>query len=591
MNNKRFRSILVIIFMMTLVIELFPAVDVQAKECTNNGVIYGVNDVTIQVGDKFDSMANIKAFEDNGNGKDVTELIEIEGYVDTSEAGQYKLIYRLVNECGTAVSKTRTITVLANNPEPVCEGSTDGNTTCTPVNPNTTCEPFYIDEAGIPHGGCDAIIIAENVTLKIGEKFDVFKDVKAIDTGGTGRDITKSLMVKASEGSKSVDTNKTGEYRLIYSVKGENGNVVSKERIIKVISTKATKDAVIYANNITLKFGDKFDYFANVRAIDDGGTGKNITNLVTYFELITDHGALDTKKAGVYTIIYSVAGENGNIVQKGITVTVEKEPSKKMDAEIIANDVTIKVGEKFDAFKNVKAIDDGGTGRDITKSLIVKVSEGSKSVDINEAGEYKLTYSVKGENGNVVSKERIIKVISNKATKDAVIYANNITLKFGDKFDPLANVRAIDDGGTGKNITNLVTYSELITDYGALDTKKAGVYTIVYGVTGENGNYVQKEITVTVEKESSKKMDAEIIANNVTIKVGEKFDAFKNVKAIDDGGTGRDITKSLIVKVSEGSKSLDINKVGEYKLTYSVKGENGNVVSTYLPEQKTRYTA
>ena len=95
-----------------------------------------------------------------------------------------------------------------------------------------------------------------------------------------------------------------------------------------------------------------------------------------------------------------------------VTSNEPDDPVKLVENAIITvEDITIKRGERFNPFTNIKAFDDGGTGRDLTKSLIAKISAGSKPLNTNREGEYRITYSVKGNNGNIVSKERIINVI------------------------------------------------------------------------------------------------------------------------------------------------------------------------------------
>jgi|GEM_PF-6686012 len=78
----------------------------------------------------------------------------------------------------------------------------------------------------------------------------------------------------------------------------------------------ATKNAIISARNSTIYVGSTFDIMKNVRAVDDGGRGNNITSLIT----VT--GSINTAVAGRYTVTYKVVGQNGVVVTKKITVTV-----------------------------------------------------------------------------------------------------------------------------------------------------------------------------------------------------------------------------------------------------------------------------
>jgi|GEM_PF-1869603 len=310
------------------------------------GTIIEAEDITINVGDDFDIMNGVYAEDSNGN--DVTDRVTTRGEVNTAVPGTYKITYSV-----NGVSQTITVTVV------------------------TTVS--------------DAIIEASNTTLTVGDFFDPYGDVYAIDDAGRGNDISNLLTYTGF-----VDTGKVGAYTLVYSVIGENGNKVIREITITV--EKATPNAVIHAQNSTIKVGEDFDPLSNVTAFDQGGKGYDLTD-----EIILD-GSVDTTKEGTYTLTYSVIGENGVEVTKVVTVTVVNDFK---DAVILAYDRTIKVNTDFDKMKDVRAYDNNGGGKDITGDVKV-----DGYVDIKVPGEYLVTYSVIGANKIKVSKEVIITVVA-----------------------------------------------------------------------------------------------------------------------------------------------------------------------------------
>jgi len=81
------------------------------------------------------------------------------------------------------------------------------------------------------------------------------------------------------------------------------------------------------------------------------------------------------------------------------TTTANKTNCGLKDAVINASDVTINAGDSFNFMKGVTAKDDAGKGADLTKKVTV-----SGIVNTQKVGVYSLTYSVKGCNGNKVSK-------------------------------------------------------------------------------------------------------------------------------------------------------------------------------------------
>ncbi|MGL5352567.1 MAG: immunoglobulin-like domain-containing protein, partial [Clostridium sp.] len=138
------------------------------------------------------------------------------------------------------------------------------------------------------------------------------------------------------------------------------------------------------------------------------------------------------------------------------------------------------------------------------------------------------------------------------------IVAEDIEIKVGDEFDPKKYATANDkeDGTITENIKVIEN---------TVDESKAGVYKVIYEVTDSKGETVTKEIKVTVVQELVEMNSIpEIVANDVKLKVGEKFEPMNNVTAKDkeDG----DVTKNI--KVIENTVNVD--KAGVYKVVYEV---------------------
>ena len=156
-----------------------------------NAVIEGVKDRTIFLGDPFDALEGVKAYDVDGRDTDITEDIEVEGYVDTASEGDYYLTYTVMGSCGVAVSKDSVVTVKK--------------------------EIF------------NALIVAYDRTINCDCDFDKMRDVRAYDNNGAGKDITGDVWVDGF-----VDTHVEGDYLLTYHVIGSNGLRVDREVIITV---------------------------------------------------------------------------------------------------------------------------------------------------------------------------------------------------------------------------------------------------------------------------------------------------------------------------------------------------------------------
>ncbi|HDR3519848.1 MULTISPECIES: M4 family metallopeptidase [Bacillus] len=138
-----------------------------------------------------------------------------------------------------------------------------------------------------------------------------------------------------------------------------------------------------------------------------------------------------------------------------------------------------------------------------------------------------------------------------------------ITLRVGDKFDPMSNIKAIDkeDG----DLTTRVEHK------GDVDTSKPGKYIVEYSVVDSQGGKATVTRTVIVEGdgETSDLKPTLTVPIAATITVGESFDPMAKVKAIDkeDG----DLTSKVKV---EGE--VDTSKVGTYIVTYIVTNSKGH---------------
>lgn len=82
------------------------------------------------------------------------------------------------------------------------------------------------------------VIKADDVEIYIGDNFKVLQGVTATDK--SGKDLTNLIEIK----SNTVNTNKTGEYKVVYTVKDECEVSVEKERIVKVIEKPSSGNTI-----------------------------------------------------------------------------------------------------------------------------------------------------------------------------------------------------------------------------------------------------------------------------------------------------------------------------------------------------------
>ncbi|MCY9529674.1 glycosyl hydrolase family 18 protein [Paenibacillus alvei] len=179
-------------------------------------VIHGAADKTIFVGEQFDPRDGVTA-TDKQDG-DLTDRIVIEGAVDSSTPGAYKLVYTVENSQGKQAVAERTITVAEKiNHKPVIHGATDK-------------------------------------TILLGDHFDPKEGVTATDE--EDGDLTDRIVIEGT-----VDSSTPGTYKLVYTVEDNQGLQASTERNITVTDGLADTydpNKIYYEGDTVIYKGEKY---------------------------------------------------------------------------------------------------------------------------------------------------------------------------------------------------------------------------------------------------------------------------------------------------------------------------------------------
>ncbi|MCD2502336.1 DUF5011 domain-containing protein [Clostridium sp. NSJ-145] len=464
------------------------AIEYRVIKVYGTPVIDGANTLTLKIGETFNKLDGVTAKD--SFGVDLTSSIKVSGAddVDINNPGQYKVTYTVKDAAGNEVTVERTVIVVTN---------------------------------GVPE-----INGADNVAIKVGDNFEPLDNVTATDK--EDGPITNIVV-----GGDKVDVNKPGQYRVTYTVRDNDGNEVTVERIVKVYGLPVI-DGI---DEEILKVGGTFDELDGVNAEDSFG--------VSLLQSITVEGLdkLDLQKSGKYTIKYIVEDAAGNKVIEERVIKVYGTPVIDATDELI-----LKVGEKFDALKEVTAKDSFDT------NLQINVEDADK-VNVQKPGQYPVRYTVRDAAGNEATKERIVKVYGTPVIDGT----DEVILKVGGTFDELDGVNAEDSFG--------VSLLQGITVEGLdkLDLQKSGKYTIKYIAEDAAGNKVIEERVIKVY--GTPVIDA---TDEVILKVGETFEALKEATAKDSFGT------ELQINVESADK-VDIQNQGEYPVKYTVTDAAGNV--------------
>ena len=246
-----------------------------------------------------------------------------------------------------------------------------------------------------------ATVVDGNIFVSKGEEFDA-KSYIVVNDEEDGEIPVDKVVVTGK-----VDTKKVGTYNINYSVSDSEGEVTNlKQTVIveEVANQEISKPIITIMNNgqevdkIVVTKGDELDLSKYISAVDYLGGTINP-------EII---GSYDVNKAGTYELTVRATDRFNNVSEKSLTLVVEKKvinaPSMNAAPVIIANDVELVIGDKFNELDNVKVIDEEDGEIPVDKVVV------ESDVDTTKVGNYKVIYSVTDSNGATTTKTINVKV-------------------------------------------------------------------------------------------------------------------------------------------------------------------------------------
>ena len=412
---------------------------------------------------------------------------------------------------------------------------------------------------GTIHEGTKNEAIISNGRIEVIEGYDFdsnfksFVDAKDADGEIDDKNITYSVETKDGTKVDKINTSVVGSYNVKIVVTDDAGETAEVSAIVNVKQEKVTELPTITGvkDEHTIYAGDVFDLMEGISAKDARGNSLEVKL----------SGDFNLEEAGKYTLTYTATDKWGNVAEKTTILTVIKDEAPVITGVV---DKTIEKNEKFDPLEGVEVTDDND--KDIKSKLKV-----TGQVNNKVAGKYQLSYSVTDSANNTTRAQRTITVLPKIEDGLVINSAPTITgvkdqtIKVGESFDPKSGVSAKDkeDG----NLTSQIKID------GKVDTNKVGEYKLTYTVEDSKGAKATASATITVVP----KIEDGIVINSAptitgvkdqTIKVGESFDPKAGVSAKDkeDG----DLTSKIKI-----DGKVDTNKVGKYKLTYTVEDSKG----------------
>ena len=246
--------------------------------------------VSIKLGEKFVEPGYSATSDLKG---DISEFVKVEGEIDNKKVGTYKLTYildyrgispkltRLVNvvDGGTGSSKpsespstkpsTKPSSSPSSKPSPSTEPSPSTKPSESPVpstspSPSTKPSPSPSQSptpSEKPEVGNITLTLNGNSIIYISEG-STYKELGAKAVDNKGKDLSSQITI-----SGSVNTNKAGTYRVTYSIKNYNGEMLSVNRnvVVQHMGITLTVDTKEPTNKtVTITISANVDDFSNI---------------------------------------------------------------------------------------------------------------------------------------------------------------------------------------------------------------------------------------------------------------------------------------------------------------------------------------
>ena len=312
--------------------------DGSKPEESNKPPVITASDVELYVGDTFDERKNVTAYDKEG--RDITEKLEIvENTVDTSNAGVYKVVYKVVDKNNNEAIKEIKVTVKEKNQ--------DSQEQFIKIGVYTDKEAIY-ESLEVEYKendtaytvlkrlfGDKVIASGKNDNLYVSSINGLGEMDKGPQSGWIYSVNRVTPEVSAGSYKLSPDDELIWHYTLnlgkditnSYEKFDEFKNKYDSEHPLPPIENKAP---VINAKDIEIKVGDTFDPMKNVTATDK--EGKDLTSKIKVIK-----NTVNTNKAGNYEVIYEVSDTKGLKTIKTITVTVTEIVNKVDVSKVKSN--------------------------------------------------------------------------------------------------------------------------------------------------------------------------------------------------------------------------------------------------------------
>ena len=324
--------------------ELVTTVNVLPNEAS---LKLGATDVTCYVGDQWQAVTNVVTAT-NVDGTPVTaNQLSITGSVNTQVTGQYRVLYRFIDQQNKVQEAVATVTVLTNQAK------------------------IQLNQG--------------QLTLTVGDQWQPLTNLKlACDVNGQAIDPSDIVV------TGNVDTNIPGSYQVNYSFTDQQGHQQLAVATVTVVAPTVNDQSALrlQADQVTLRAGAVWNPRSNVAQVRD------VDGSLRTADQVSVQGTVALDIVGKYLLTYHFTDQLGHDHTASVTVIVL---ANEASLQLRATAVTLKVGQTWDATANILAATDVD-GQSVDQAVTI-----TSNVDWQQPGTYQVTYSFVDQQGKTHS--------------------------------------------------------------------------------------------------------------------------------------------------------------------------------------------
>ena len=432
------------------------------------------------------------AFDDCGENTDLTDQVEVNtDDLDTTQPGEYAIVYTVSDAAGNTAEKTRWVVVTSLTPPEILLAQTGDETNgilIVECDRNGEWEEPGVEAIDACVGELDAdhietVIWAYNQSTNVIARPEEPESSFPMDDGlfpyADNYNYLFIYIVSYGDDETYPPLDEEG-LPLIYDV-AEDGSWVVRNleapylRPVRVENTTPPEIILSGDNPATVNWGDAYEEPDDYMAIDacDG----DLTNDV----IVSGIPNVDTNTIGTYYITYTVEDTEGNVAEKVREVRVV-DPFAPTIALIGPPTMTMECRDPFDD-PGAEAEDE--IDGDLTDDIVVVVPDGMEY----EPGEYTVIYRVTNSRDSSAETTRSVTVEDTTPPVIELRGPASVTLDCGDPIFILDDYAVATDSCDSK---------PTVTREGDVDVDTPGEYTVTYTATDSAGNSATKELTVIV---------------------------------------------------------------------------------------------